>query len=340
LPRLLRLLALLAAVAACTGCASIVSGTNQSLSITSNSAGNDVAGAKCTLTNDKGSWFATTPGSVTVHRSFNDLAVNCTLDGLEPGVATFKSSTKGMAAGNILFGGLIGVGVDVSTGAAYDYPNVIQVSMGQPVGGGAAMPPAADKERGSASAASAPQPPSRPSAPAGPSLTVGTRITFLDSDPLNGAPLGESTFVVSELTADRLSFNDGGIVMTLDGTPVKGRLHGSAIYGSGPQQMARGGAWTGRFRAPFVTEEVPVEISMLRNEDKVISGVRYQAARLRVQGYASRENITGQSIGAAGATFNGEMLVDKATGLVLEVKVVSRHSGYSIQRSIVRVASS
>jgi len=30
-----------------------------------------------------------------------------------------------MAAGNIVFGGLIGVGVDIATGAAYDYPALI-----------------------------------------------------------------------------------------------------------------------------------------------------------------------------------------------------------------------
>jgi hypothetical protein len=35
-----------------------------------------------------------------------------------------------MMAGNILFGGFIGAGVDASTGAAYDYPSIIKVMMG------------------------------------------------------------------------------------------------------------------------------------------------------------------------------------------------------------------
>ena len=34
-----------------------------------------------------------------------------------------------MAFGNILIGGVIGVGVDVATGAAYDYPDLITVQM-------------------------------------------------------------------------------------------------------------------------------------------------------------------------------------------------------------------
>jgi hypothetical protein len=113
------------------GCASIVSGQNQSLSVTAKNGGADVAGARCTLANDKGTWYATTPGSVTVRRSFNDLSVNCALDGADPGALLVKSSTKGMAFGNILFGGLIGASVDVSTGAAYDYPEIVVVEMGK-----------------------------------------------------------------------------------------------------------------------------------------------------------------------------------------------------------------
>jgi hypothetical protein len=123
-----------AALGAClmfTGCASIVSGQNQSVSVTTLKSGVDVPGAKCTLTNDKGTWYTTTPGSVMVRRSYNDLAVNCALDGTDPGIMSVKSSTKGMAFGNILFGGIIGAGVDMSTGAAYDYPTLIAVNLGQ-----------------------------------------------------------------------------------------------------------------------------------------------------------------------------------------------------------------
>ena len=99
--------------------------------MTSKNKGEVHSGAKCTLINDKGTWYVTTPGSVTVRRSFNDLSVNCAADAVDPGIAIVKSSTKGMAFGNILFGGVIGVGVDAATGAAYDYPEIILVEMGQ-----------------------------------------------------------------------------------------------------------------------------------------------------------------------------------------------------------------
>ena len=119
------------ALLACGGCASIVSGQNQSVSVVSKNLGAEVTGARCSLVNDKGTWYATTPGSVTVHRSFNELVVECGADGVDRGTVAVKSSTKAMAFGNLLFGGVIGVGVDTVSGAAYDYPNVITVQMGR-----------------------------------------------------------------------------------------------------------------------------------------------------------------------------------------------------------------
>lgn len=116
-----------------SGCASIVNGTNQSLSVEARNKGEQVAGANCKLTNDKGSWFINSPGSTTVHRSFEELAVRCEKDGLAPGLVSVKSSTKGMAFGNILFGGIIGAGVDMANGSAYDYPALITVEMGETI---------------------------------------------------------------------------------------------------------------------------------------------------------------------------------------------------------------
>ena len=103
------------------GCASIVSGHNQPVSLETP----DCDGASCTLTNSKGTWYVKSPGSVTVHRAYGDMVVQCMKEGYPSATSTTPSTTKPMAFGNILFGGLIGVGVDVGTGAAYDYPAVL-----------------------------------------------------------------------------------------------------------------------------------------------------------------------------------------------------------------------
>jgi hypothetical protein len=57
------------------------------------------------------------------------LTIKCRKDGFAGGTMVVQSTTKPMAFGNILFGGVIGTGVDMSTGAAYDYPQMIAVPM-------------------------------------------------------------------------------------------------------------------------------------------------------------------------------------------------------------------
>ena len=89
------------------GCATIVEGTDQTVTVIT-----DPAGAECELQR-QGSVIAIvnpTPGSVTVDKSQNNITVRCRLEGHEDGVGTFDSEFQGMTAGNILFGGVVGVG--------------------------------------------------------------------------------------------------------------------------------------------------------------------------------------------------------------------------------------
>ena len=117
-----------------SGCASITTGQSQPLSVdTRDQQGKQVASVACKLVNDKGTYFINTPGTVTVQRSYGDMHVNCTKEQLESGVATVKSSTKAMAFGNIIFGGVIGAAIDAGSGAAYDYPSLLTVIMGRAV---------------------------------------------------------------------------------------------------------------------------------------------------------------------------------------------------------------
>ena len=124
-------IAVLLASVALTGCASITGTTGQSVSVqTMERGGKEMAGATCELTNNKGKWFVTSPGSVGITRSNDDLQVLCNKDGVEPGRAAVVSATKGSMFGNIIFGGGIGAIVDHNSGAAYEYPAFFQVMMG------------------------------------------------------------------------------------------------------------------------------------------------------------------------------------------------------------------
>lgn len=114
-----------------TGCASITKDSNQAVKIETYTKENiAVAGVKCSAKNERGEWVATTPGVVNVHRSGQNLLVNCVKEGEQAGVATVVSRANGGMFGNILFGGGIGAIIDHNKGTAYSYPDWIRVIMG------------------------------------------------------------------------------------------------------------------------------------------------------------------------------------------------------------------
>lgn len=124
----MNLIFLLVALFTLSSCASITTGTNQAIAVQTTPE----SGANCELSNDKGKWFvSSTPETVSVKRAYSDLTVTCHR-GSYSGVTSLHSSTKGMAFGNIIFGGIIGGAVDAGSGAAYDYPSTVKVQLNPP----------------------------------------------------------------------------------------------------------------------------------------------------------------------------------------------------------------
>jgi hypothetical protein len=117
------------------GCASIMRGSSQSVGITTP----PVTGATCNLSSKEGTWQVVSPGAVTVERSKDDIQIRCTKEGYQEAVAMIPSNFEGWTVGNLVFGGIIGVGVDAATGAMNQYPKSFQVPM-QPVSGVTASP--------------------------------------------------------------------------------------------------------------------------------------------------------------------------------------------------------
>jgi hypothetical protein len=127
-PRLLKLFILSMVCVLFTGCASVTGSKLQPVSVSSTCESKPVNDASCTLTNDKGSWFVKTPGSVTVNKAYGDITIECKKDEMK-GSSTFKSSSEGAVWGNIIAGGGIGFLVDANTGAGFAYPNSMTVNM-------------------------------------------------------------------------------------------------------------------------------------------------------------------------------------------------------------------
>lgn len=119
---------------ALSGCASITGTSAQNISLQARTAdGKELKEAQCELINKRGTYFVTTPGTISISRSNDDLMVTCRKEGYENGRASVVSNTKGSMFGNILFGGGIGAIIDHNNGTAYEYPNFVQVIMGTEV---------------------------------------------------------------------------------------------------------------------------------------------------------------------------------------------------------------
>src|SRR5262245_23029266 len=112
------LVAVAMAVAALTsGCASVTSGPQQAVNFQT-----DPGDADCTLTqsNMEIAKFKT-PNSVVLKRANLPIMMACTKAGYYPTRAMIGSTIAGAAWGNLVLGGIVGVVIDQSTGAAYRY---------------------------------------------------------------------------------------------------------------------------------------------------------------------------------------------------------------------------
>ena len=130
--KLLTALALVALTAISSGCATITSGTSQTVRIeTVDAKGDSAPGYDCAVTNGKGAYSVKTPGSITISKAYGNAELKCEKPGEPATVASVKSSTKAYTAGNILVGGVIGLGVDAMSGATWAYPDLWKIILGK-----------------------------------------------------------------------------------------------------------------------------------------------------------------------------------------------------------------
>jgi hypothetical protein len=106
-------------------CATITRGTTQVVAIDTPGA----PGATCTLQTQNGPQVVVTPNAVTLNKGSNPIPIQCTKDCYVLGSSIIPVNAEAMSAGNVILGGVIGLGVDAATGAMNKYPDIITVSM-------------------------------------------------------------------------------------------------------------------------------------------------------------------------------------------------------------------
>jgi hypothetical protein len=107
-------------------CATITKGTTQTVLIDTPNA----RGATCTLTSPAiGTKVVVTPAPVVLEKGKDSINVSCTKACYLDGVGIIPSNFQAMSAGNVIFGGIIGLGVDAASGAMNEYASQAQVLM-------------------------------------------------------------------------------------------------------------------------------------------------------------------------------------------------------------------
>jgi len=121
------IVAVAVAILALAGCASMVDTKVQTISVTTALDTNEVQGARCTLRNDDGQWQVTTPGVVTLQKSYSDLTIDCQIGSVASGHQKVMSQSSDFVVGDVLATGGLGYFLDRSTGAGFEYPKSVTV---------------------------------------------------------------------------------------------------------------------------------------------------------------------------------------------------------------------
>ena len=66
---------------------------------------------------------------MTLKKASDPLPISCVKECYVNGQSIIPSGTESMAAGNVVFGGIIGLGVDAASGAMNKYPDMVTVAM-------------------------------------------------------------------------------------------------------------------------------------------------------------------------------------------------------------------
>ena len=84
----------------------------------------------CTLSSPAvGTRTVQTPGTIVLPKSKHDVAVSCGKQCYTTGVGVLASETEIMTAGNVVFGGVIGLGIDAASGAMNKYQPGVEIAM-------------------------------------------------------------------------------------------------------------------------------------------------------------------------------------------------------------------
>ena len=120
----------LALISSLSACATIVSGSSQRVAVDTSPEGADCRVSQGGMPIGE---IQQTPGAIMVQRGNGVVQMSCTKPGYRTAQQADGSGVNGWVFGNLVIGGLVGVVIDLATGAAYHYgPNMMLALDGAP----------------------------------------------------------------------------------------------------------------------------------------------------------------------------------------------------------------
>jgi hypothetical protein len=110
-----------------SGCASVLHSDVQQVKVTL-LCKDQVLPATCVAQNARGNWHFLAPASIKVQKAMTPLSITCSSLYFPAITAVVPTEVNLSMAGNLLVGGLVGLGVDMYRGAGFAYNPDIRIS--------------------------------------------------------------------------------------------------------------------------------------------------------------------------------------------------------------------
>jgi hypothetical protein len=266
---------------------------------------------------------------VSIPRSSEPAKIKCKDSDGRTAVGLLTSRANVGLAGNVIFGGIIGVTVDHVSGAGFDYPPQVLLRIGQ----------TREFDRNdSLAGVSAPgrllsddgEPQYKPAE--NQPLIKGLTFRVKEIDRVSGTPTADIKLEVSAASENRVEFNDGGLVFYAEGRAPSGALPMPHMSGLGGRKLTLGVASNARFLPGG--EAPPVSIKITPREHLIFSesGTTTTLLLCDVDGHGTVFGTPGGGGVAASQRIQGYVIVEPHSGLVVAANVRSENKHYSFAR--------
>lgn len=167
-------------------------------------------------------------------------------------------------------------------------------------------------------------------------FAVGDRLDYRSSDIVSGAALAEQAVFITRIDAAQVEYGHGDIVNDANGNWTGGRAGGLKLIGIFKPTYGIGNGWKGRIEsaadsADYADVDVRVEGPVAFSA----KGLNLTAMKLGLSGYTSPTRISANALPKVPAPIRGSVLVDPASGVLLQITLITDHPVLGIKRELI-----